>query len=255
MRRPAAAIRLYAACWKAVLALRRTPRTVRVGSTESRFHVATRTEYVRATKQGGERHVLRAFLDALDGDETVWDVGACVGTYACFAIRRGDHVVAFEPEPTNRERLRQNLRANAPAERWTVTPIALGREHATASLRSETTELGGGHHYVTPERSVESGIEVQTVSGDELVERGVPAPDVLKIDVQGAELDVLDGLTETLNGVETVFVEVHERKCDRYGASPEDVERLLDRLGFTRERLADPSTNRDGVYFLRATSS
>lgn len=243
---------LYGRGWRLALAVLDTRHAAQVSGIESTFRVTTRSEYVRARTLGGERHVLRALIDELDGDEIVWDIGACVGTYACFAAQEASHVVAFEPEPTNRRRLLENLSENAASERWTVSPVAVARDDSSAYLRSQFIEAGGGHHFLTSDWAP-GDLRVVTSSGDELVERGYPRPDIVKIDVQGAELATIEGLRTTFQSVEKVFVEVHEHSTDRHEPSPDDVEAALERLGFTLDPLGEPSTNRSGVYFLRGS--
>ncbi|MFC7095833.1 FkbM family methyltransferase [Halobaculum marinum] len=246
--------RAYGAGWRLALALVGRDVTATVGNVECTFRATTRSEYTRARTLGGERHVLAAFLADLQSDDVVWDLGACVGTYACFAARVADHVVAFEPEPTNRAALTANLRHNAPRGRWTVAATALNRDGSSAGLRSEFVEAGGGHHRLVDDRAAD-GSPVETAAGDDIAGTAFPSPDVVKIDVQGAELAVLEGLAETLHGVHTVYIEVHESMGDRYGDSPAHLEELLREAGFELDRLAGPTTNRAGVSFLRAVRS
>lgn len=242
----------HGAYWRWRFAARAEPVQVRVGGTSARFDVSTRSELVRATELGGERHVLTALLDDLDGDAVVWDVGACVGTYACFLARRvsGGRVVAFEPEPTNRHRLRRNLKLNAPGDRWMVSPFALFDRAGERPLVSEFREAGAGHHYLAARGT---GTPVETRRGDDLIEAGVPTPSVLKIDVQGAELRVIDGMGAALSDVDLVYVELHHETCRRYGTTADEVaDRLRDR-GFALDELGGPSTRRADVSFLRAS--
>ncbi|QLG29563.1 FkbM family methyltransferase [Halorarum halophilum] len=223
---------------------------MQVGDTTARFGVSTRSERRRVRRLGGERFVLEAFLEDLTGTETVWDVGACVGTYACFAAQKlpEGRVIAFEPEPTNRVRLRVNLRANAPPERWQIVPAALSDRDGTATLASEFVEPGGGHHYL----SDGAGRPVEARRGESIASRGYPSPDVLKLDVQGAELDALHGMGDALDGVDVIYAELHTRKSGRYGTTVEEVEEYLRKAGYSVEHLGEPTTGRPGVYFVRA---
>jgi len=265
VRRASFVSRVYAAVWRVWLAVRGTSHSVTVGDAAAVFRTTTRSEYVRATSMGGERHVVRAFLDEVGEGDVVWDVGACIGTYACLAADHGAHVVAVEPEPANHSRLRENLARNTSTDRWTATPVALADRDGHARLRSDFQETGSGHHYLAPESLESVDTESQpaseanstdrtlaVASGDTLVRRGIPSPDVIKMDVQGAEHVVIDGLSETLEDVRAVFVEVHSDKCRRYDCAAETVAPTLERLGFTVDRLDPPRTNRGGVRFLRA---
>ncbi|WP_241431167.1 FkbM family methyltransferase [Halococcus thailandensis] len=225
---------------------------IEVGDETVRFGLSTRMEYRRARDLGGERAVIAALLNELDGTETVWDVGAGVGTYTCFvanALTSG-HVVAFEPEATNRARLRENLTANAPDERWTILPIALADRNGVAVLASEFVEAGGGHHYLSTD---DTGVLVQTQCGAALVSKDeFGVPDVLKIDVQGAEKLVLDGMGSLLDTVESIYLEIHREKSDRYETHPDAVEESLRDAGYTLIPLGEPTNRRSGVYLLHA---
>lgn len=225
------------------------------------FRMATRCEFQRATTLVGEGTVISAMLDDLDGDEVVWDVGANVGMYACFLLKRltSGVVVCFEPEPSNEARLRANLAANGPERRWRTSRLALSDRSGPDCLVSERREVGAGHHYLADGEGTENGktegerIRVDCRRGDELAGDAFPAPDVLKVDVQGAELDVLRGLGDALDGVETAYVEVHSEKCRRYGATAEAVERYLRERGFSLDSLGEPTWDRGGVYHVRAS--
>jgi len=251
-RRSSALARLYECYWRVRLRTLDETYTAHIDGETAEFGIRSRSEYVRATTFGGEETLLRRFLSELDGDDVVWDVGACVGTYACFASTAAPdgHVVAFEPEPLNRRRLTSNLQRNAPASRWTVSEAALTRSSRSAALQSAFVEAGGGHHYLADDGTT----PVEARRGDSLVERGVaPSPDVVKIDVQGAEHLVLRGMEPLLADVTTVYVEVHREKTARYDTTPGAVESLLRAHDFHLDRLGGPDGGRTGVYFLRAS--
>lgn len=231
------------------IALSGGERKVRIGDVTVRFDLTTRSEYLRATNLGGERVMLESLVDEIRGAETVWDVGACVGTYTCFvakALSTG-HVVGFEPEPANRTRLRTNLARNAPKERWSVSPVALSGADGESVLMSEFVEAGGGHHHLS---ETGEGTRVETKRGDSLIsEESFSVPDILKIDVQGAEMSVLRGLGEFLEEVGTVYVEIHPEQCKRYGTTSDEIEAFLRNSGYSLMYLGTPATRRSGVYF------
>jgi FkbM family methyltransferase len=236
--------------WRARVLAQRGERTVRVGDVTARFGLSTRAEYRRAETLGGERVVLEAVLGNLDGTETVWDVGAGVGTYTCFLANALDtgRVIGFEPEPTNRSRLRTNLERNAPGERWGISAVALWDHDGESTLLSESGEAGGGHHYLSPE----GNRRVQTRRGASLVESGLAPPDALKIDVQGGEGKVLRGMGELLGDIETIYLEVHPQKSGRYGTTAEAIEAVLRGAGYSLTGLRATTDGRSDVYFLRA---
>jgi FkbM family methyltransferase len=224
----------------------------RIGDVEVTFRTTGRTEFLRASTFLGERSVLERFLADLNPSDVVWDVGACVGTYACFAAAAATdgYVVAFEPETTNRSRLVTNLAANAPSDRWTTRPIALTDRDQPVGFERGAVVPGNGHHFVSPK---EYDTTVVGARGDSLVGPGLPAPDVLKIDVQGAELATLRGMGSLLADVDRIYAELHVEKCQRYGTTVDEVESYLVECGFTITRLGPPQYDRDGVYHVVAS--
>lgn len=240
--------RLY---WQTRLAASGWRYQTHVGDVTATFKTTTKTEFLRASTLLGERDVVEAFVADLDGTETVWDVGACVGTYACLAAAASTSgtVVAIEPEPTNRRRLVTNLSTNAPRERWVVKPVALTDRDGLVHLERGTVEPGSGHHFLSP---TGRGIDIPGWRAESLVAAGVPTPDVVKLDVQGAELDVLRGFGPVLDDVSRIYAELHVEKSGRYGSNAEEVELFLADSGFDVTRLGAPDYNREGVYHVVA---
>jgi len=129
-------------------------------------------------------------------DDVFWDVGANVGVMTLVAARRCARVVAFEPEPSARRRLEENIAMNALGN-VAVQPLALGaRGGSTVMARGPRTNLGMTRVVARGE----PGDFTAVVRGaDALVAEGVaPTPNVMKIDVEGAERDVLEGARRLL---------------------------------------------------------
>ena len=238
--------------------LRAAPRgwryRARVGDATAELATSNWFEYKRVRRLHGERAILERLLADLEEDTVFWDVGANVGIYSCLvaSVLSTGTVVGFEPEPKNRDRLRTNLTANGPDCRWTVSPFALWDRDEDLRLAlgfSETfDQVGAGHYYL----SETEGRPTACRRADTLIEHGYPVPDVLKIDVQGAELNVLRGFGDALDGVETAYVELHTEKATRYDATVEETERYLRDAGFSVTPLGEPSGYRRGVYHVRA---
>jgi FkbM family methyltransferase len=235
--------------WWAFLTL--SPKqTASVGDTTTRFRVHSRAEYWRTDDFVDERPVLADLLAELSPDDVFYDVGANIGLYSCFAASRlcKGRVVAFEPHPETAERLRTNIALNI--EVYDVFEFALADSEDTMVLGPP--ENGGRPGtFRLRENGGKAAISVDVVRGDELRARaGIPAPSVVKIDVEGAELDVLEGLSKTLSAerCRLVYVEVHPAVLEARGNSQQDVESRLRELGF------DISTvhSRDTEAFLKA---
>lgn len=156
-----------------------------------------------------EQPVLDRFAAECQPNDVVWDVGANLGVYSCVAATAGATVIAFEPFPETAARIPENARMAGCDRQITAVSKALDSSSGRIPLGVERTEVGTQ----TPARALadDSGtqtVEVPATTGDAATEQW-PPPDVLKIDVEGAEHAVLDGMTGALEGVRCLFVEAH----------------------------------------------
>jgi FkbM family methyltransferase len=159
------------------------------------------------------------------------DVGAHLGFYSLAVAARHPEieVIAVEPAPENVEVLERNLRLHG-IDRVRVLPAAASDEEGTRTFKIARASDSCGfydHHLAETLREV----EVRTLTLDALLaERpdGADLPTLIKIDTEGHELQVLDGLRQTLaHGHTELIVEFNPAMLRRAGAEPEA---LLDRL-------------------------
>lgn len=200
-----------------------------------RFHTVTYAEFRRFQSLMGEDAVMKDLLQNLEPSDVFFDVGANVGTYSCFAAEKLDsgQVIAFEPEPTNANRLRENESLND--QEIELHRLALSDARGDVPLELDEPAVGAGQHSLAHERSSRT-IEIVQEVGDRLVNRGdVPVPTVLKIDVEGAEMKVLNGLMETLDrdSCRLVYCEVHPDRLREFGHPVDQLYDLLRDRGFT----------------------
>lgn len=162
-----------------------------------------------------ERTLLRLLEREVSAGAVVWDIGAHIG-YVALALSRfagpAGRVYAFEPLPENLRRLRANLAAND-ASNVEARGLALGDRRGVVRLvRSRSTLMAS---IVRAEESAgEILAPLDTVDG--LVALGLRPPDVLKIDVEGAEALVLRGARETIATARPLLaLEVHSTEAGR----------------------------------------
>jgi FkbM family methyltransferase len=176
------------------------------------------------SKQRAVRRIVRPGMNVLD-------IGANAGFYTLgLAALCGPagRVWAFEPDPRNLENLRFHLDVNRVSN---VTVIA-----AAVCDRGGSAGFEQGGSRATGHLSVGGAREVATVALDGLLEQGIiPVPDLVKMDVEGAEASVLEGAARILAAARTVWlVAVH---------GSEQLERctgILGRSGYTVETLGAP---------------
>ncbi len=188
----------------------------------ARFSIQGWEELRQARPGPAELAVLRRIVDHLEPGDVVYDVGANIGFVSLVVAAHLDgpsaSVHCFEPEPRNFESLVRNIGLNGPEGRVVPHRLALGSEAGEAELFVRGGPGEGRHSTVSPGRSDRSiRVPISTVS--EVVDQLAPAPNVLKIDVEGGEGRVLAGMGPWLDGggrLREIFLEIHPRgEADR----------------------------------------
>lgn len=192
-----------------------------------------------------EAPLLIDMLDELEPDDTVLDVGAHIGYHACFAAEatpRGE-VVAVEAHPLNAHEVVRNSRLNG--HDIDVLSFALSNETGVADLSISGPAVGGSTHSLQ-DRSTDS-ISVSTHRADDVLDI---TPSVIKIDVEGAEQLVLEGMPSILSdeACRVVYCELHHADSDNtsiedFGGSESEVYALLEDHGFEIEEITRRRSN------------
>lgn len=182
---------------------------------EAKFTIDSRYN-LRWTKLriDGEKDTISNLISELNDDDVFYDIGANTGVYTCFALNKPcKEVIAFEPYPPNVRSLRKNITLND--GNATIMQIGLSNIEGTDTLSVPEEETPGcGNPSIMNQKSKKS-IEIDIKRGDNLIEEGkIPQPNIIKLDVEGAELMVLKGLEKAISKVEcrTIYCEVHEKK-------------------------------------------
>jgi FkbM family methyltransferase len=202
------------------------------------------TRRIRLSVVAGNLRIRRLLRGTVRPGSVVVDVGANIGYNAVHAARlagAGGRVIAVEPTPDNLAVLHANVAACGLAN-VAVEPVAAGRTRAFRELyvRGDTSAVNSlfsesCYAHVT------SVLEVRVVPLDDLV---TGTADVVKIDVEGAELEVLHGMTRLLREPRTVLiVEWHPLLQQMAGFGPDELPRWLIERGF-RLRAVSHTTER-----------
>lgn len=194
----------------------------------------------------------RAFRAAVRPGSVVLDVGANVGSYTLlFAMWAGatGRVFAFEPAPEARDGLRMHVALNGLAARVEIVAAAAAATVGTARFRIDGAS-GANAIAADPHAAAPGDIDVETTTIDAFCERHRTRPDVVKIDVEGAELDVLTGARQVLAQPDLqAFLEFHPSVWAARGVTPDAIRDELAAQGLVAEAL-DPSLdiwNTEGI--------
>jgi len=134
-----------------------------------------------------------AVVRSVKPGQTTFDVGGHVGYYAIIQAQLAGpqgHVYVFEPRPLNISYIKQHIRINN-IDNITLIESAVSDKSGVSQFESRVG-TGTGH------LSREGNLRVKTIVIDALIEDGYPAPDFLKIDVEGSEIAVLNGARKTI---------------------------------------------------------
>lgn len=190
-----------------------------------RWSVGTGSRFLKGSY---EPETTAALQSALREGDVFFDIGAHVGyltVVGSLAVGDSGRVFAFEPRPMNREFLIRHVQVN---DRVNVTVLETAVA-AEAGTRRFDIDTGSG----TGRLSDSGELEIRTISLDEEIRAGrLPVPDLVKIDVEGAEGEVLRGARGTLAGARpTLLISTH-------GPGPHAaVLSVLEELGYGHELL------------------
>ena len=254
-------------CQKAAIYLaRRAPR--KVASVSARylgvaFNLDLRDNLQRDLYYLGryENDLLDFLLREIRAGDVFVDIGAHIGTFALPVARRlagTGCVIAFEPAPDTAAALERNARENG-IECVTVVCSALGPVPTIAHLRESSSG-----NYSPQDRGVRSlhgegrvVADVPVIPFDKwAAEFKPPSIDVVKIDVEGSEYGVLEGMQESLQRYQPrlIVIEVVEGHLSRSGVSAAQLEALASTSGYRAHgpRISELASSRVGPFWPNA---
>ena len=147
-------------------------------------------------------------------DSHILDIGAWVGTWTMAMNDFCGRVVAFEPDPIHYQCLVKNCPDNVETHQ-----LAVGNENKMISLSED--------NFTQAKRVVGEG-DIPMITVDSLKLNDV---DLIKIDVEGYELEVLKGAIKTLKNIKYLMIELNNN-TKKYGSNNTEVEKFLHDLGF-----------------------
>jgi FkbM family methyltransferase len=211
--------------------LERTTPTVMVPIGDMQLRLALR---FRSMALDYERDTLQSFRRLLTPGEVVWDVGANLGIYTLIAtqlVGEKGQVVSWEPSPPVFRYLQQHYAANGSPATVTLIPEAI-HDGSVASVPF-LLDLQDGFSSTGRVSSTlgQQTCPVPAAALDDWCDRLSRPPDVVKVDVEGAELFVLRGAARLMAGMTSrrpVFLlAVHPMFLPNLGCQPEQIPALL----------------------------
>jgi FkbM family methyltransferase len=243
---------------QAVRLLRNRDVTIRYGvGAGLRFNAAgSNPGYALGTTEPRVQDALGGFLRP---GGVMYDIGANVGFYAVLGahvVGREGQVYAFEPLPESAAALRRNASLNG-FHNLRVFEMAASSANGEGQLLLAPESTWARLSSVGARPDTNGSLPVQLVAIDQLIAKeSLRLPDLLKIDVEGAEIDVLEGLRVTLAECRpAVICEMHGKNAD-FGAlmrsldyevkSIEEGDRPIEDCYWNTHAVATPRNGRHG---------
>jgi FkbM family methyltransferase len=159
------------------------------------------------------------------------DVGANIGSYTVLASAvSGAKSISFEPVPTTFRHLKNNVAVNNMESFVELRNAGVGKERGRLSFTSSYDTMN--HITFDSSDTNSENIQVDIVSLDEILEGRIPT--LIKIDTEGFEMSVLEGVVSTLkHPLQLAIIVELNGSCHRYGINEKDIHEFILKQGYT----------------------
>ncbi|TAK34973.1 MAG: FkbM family methyltransferase [Saprospiraceae bacterium] len=210
-----------------------THHNFKVGGQKVQFHINNPVERFRLQNWGWEKALILDALTLSKEGDIFYDIGASVGAISIpvgMKIKPG-RVISFEPDPENAASLRGNFLLNK-VEGFKIIPCAVA--DSAGEMQLFTQGSNGWSPSLRQVNGIQSSIPVKIVTVDGLLQTGeIPPPNVMKIDIEGAEMLALKGMSNLLSGADKprlIILEIHPKFLPAFDTNVTEIFRfVLDR--------------------------
>ncbi len=189
----------------------------------------------------------RAFINLAKDAKILFDAGAYAGLFSLIFCRMGKdkRAIAFEPSPVMKPKIEALIAINQLETQLRLKPKAIGSEEGSLSLALEDT----GFVQILPSHNPVKTMDVEVTTLDLECKRLNIYPDLLKIDIEGFELEALKGAEELLSTKKpTICLELHLNYLEERGIQPRLVTDELEKYGYKFYSCAGESLAAKQIY-------
>ncbi len=166
-----------------------------------------------------EPELQRAARDFIRSGMVIYDLGANIGYVSLLMARligEQGQVFSFEALPKNISRLKQNIELNKFDQRITIIPKAVvDRSHVVSFLTHASGAMGKAAGSAGRDEKYAEKINADGIALDDFVfKQNNPAPDLIKMDIEGGEVLAVQGMIRLLKELHPIlFIEIHGEKA------------------------------------------
>ena len=202
--------------------------------------ISTAREIRRANDIEIESELIDHMRPVFQPGDLLYDIGANIGLISILMAKYKTGVSAqvfcFEPEPKNFNQLSNNIQLNQLSDRVSCHQMALGATEGEIALHVRGN-AGEGRHSIATDKGATDSIQVtlKTLSG--FAAESGKAPTIVKIDVEGAEGQVLAGM-DTLMSTQPpreIFMEIHPKGDGDAMPNGEPIHEWLEQRGYAMQ--------------------
>ena len=182
-----------------------------------------------------ERYESELFRSKVKPDMTIIDIGANLGYYTAIASRRAGErglVIAFEPEPNFFKILSRNISRNN-MKNAICFEIAVAEKNGLTNLYLSNENKG--HNSIIRSEELKTSTQVKTTTLDDfLFYQKITKVDIIKMDIEGAEILALEGMKNTLiKHLPLLFFEFSPHSIIKLNRNPVDFLSTIRKIGYS----------------------
>lgn len=178
----------------------------------------------------------QACIEAARGKSCVLDIGAHIGLVSLpfsQSIANDGTIYAFEPATANGEFLKQHIASNNISNIEVITDLLGDTEKDSVEFFESTGDSGMNTIANSGSQRGYTSTKKRQITLDEFCANQQLAPQLIKIDTEGAEVGILKGAQNTLRQHQpTIYLSVHPRHIIELGSTVEELEKLLQDLNY-----------------------
>lgn len=212
------------------------------------------------------RQLLRLVKQEVVKPFVFMDVGANIGFFSMTVAKdykiNECQIHCFEPNPYTFNLLKTNLQNNGFNNVY-LNMVGLGERETTAVLTSNAENIGAANIYSENKGGIQTNIQIRTLDGY-CKDLGINRVDIIKVDIEGAELNFLKGAENIIANSEKLILvmEIVDQNCKRAGYSAEELFKYCLSKGFVaylpkpwpfglKKAVSTPLNYQDNIIFLK----